>query len=626
MDTTDTEYGTTSTINDTIDTVNDKNAETVNDKNAVNAVNDKNAEKIALGDTPKATFSAFLSLDANARLEKSGKDDSNTILEKSGTDKYVIMAKVRSSNRVGKNDVSETEQKEADQDMSKTVDVLIKRGNRKGTKPNILRRSSVIGSKSKNDIVGKTAVDERINNNPKVNEHRDTEQGESFTSNIKIEFDNDISQLHGDKTTPWSNGDKVTPKSDIDGTTRQFDRFESTPQIDADKTTPLSDTDKSTPQVDRVESTPKMDADKTTPLSDTDKSTAQFDKVESTPQMDADKTTPLSDTDRTTPQSDHDSITPQSISDKTMPHSQMTPRCKITPQSKNISQYGNEKTTPKFERDEEDSEDQENFVKLDDSTEEIFEVVSNENVILIVNGGIGVEWPIDKVYEKTKEKLYRCKFCNKTGLTPSMLIRHVRSVHGSSKPYRCTICKKTFKDKEYVVKHARVHLTKTQVCDICNKKFVDIAKLKKHKKIHENGIIHHCDICESEFNSREQLKIHCSSAHGKMKQKCQHCGSLFRDGFSLKRHIQVKHTPSIVPEKCDVCSKEFKLKENMLLHKKRFHEAKFSCNICGSKQPTANTLKKHVETVHEKKNKMICDVCGKTFLYRYRFLVGHLSL
>ena len=604
MDTTDTEYGTTSTINDTIDTVNDKNAETVNDKNAVNAVNDKNAEKIALGDTPKATFSAFLSLDANARLEKSGKDDSNTILEKSGTDKYVIMAKVRSSNRVGKNDVSETEQKEADQDMSKTVDVLIKRGNRKGRKPNILRRSSVIGSKNKNDMAGKTAVDERINENSGINEQRDTEQGGSFSSNIKIECDNDVSQLHGDKTNPWSNGDELTPKSDID------------------RTTPQSDSDKSTPPFDRVESTPQMDADITTPLSDSDKSTPQVDRVESIPQVDADKTTPLSDTDRTTPQSDHDKITPQSNSDKTMPHSKTTPRSKIAPQSKNISQFCSENTTPKFESDEEASEEGEKIVKLD-STEEIFEVVSNENVILIVNGGIGVEWPIDKVYERTKEKLYRCKFCNKTGLTPSVMIRHVRSVHGSSKPYRCKVCKKTFKDKEYVVKHARVHLTKTQVCDICNKNFVDLAKLKKHKKIHENGITHHCDICESDFNSREQLKIHCSSTHGKMKQKCQHCGSLFRDGFSLKRHIQVKHTPSIVPEKCDVCSKEFKLKENMLLHKKRFHEAKFSCSICGSKQPTANTLKKHVEIVHEKKNKMICDVCGKTFLYRYRFLVGH---
>ena len=608
MDTTDTEYGTTSTINDTIDTVNDKIAETVNDKNAVNAVNDKNAEKVALGDTPKATFSAFLSPDGNARLEKSGKDDSYTILEKSGTDKYVIMAKVRSFNHVGKEYVSETEQKVADQDMSKTVDVLIKRGNRKGKKPNILRRSSVIGSKNKNDMVGKTTVDVRINENLKMNEQRDTEQEGSINSNIKIECDNDISQLHGDKTTPWSNGNKLTPKSDIDRTLSQ------------------SDSDKSTPRFDRVESTPQMDANEMTPLSVTDKSTPQFHRVESTPQMDADKMTPLSDTDRTTPQPDHDKFTPQSNSDKTMPHSKTTPRSKITPQSKTISQYGSEKTTPKFESDEEDSEDQEKIVKLDDSTEEIFEVVSNENVILIVNAGIGVEWPINKVYERTKEKLYHCKFCNKTGLTPSMLIRHVRSVHGSSKPYRCKICKKTFKDKEYVVKHARVHLTKTQVCDICNKKFVDLAKLKKHKKIHENGITHHCDICESEFNSREQLKIHCFSTHDKMKQKCQHCGSLFRDGFSLKRHIQVKHTPSIVPEKCDVCSKEFKLKENMLLHKKRFHEAKFSCSICGSKQPTANTLKKHVEIVHEKKNKMICDVCGKTFLYRYRFLVGRLSL
>ena len=258
-----------------------------------------------------------------------------------------------------------------------------------------------------------------------------------------------------------------------------------------------------------------------------------------------------------------------------------------------------------------------------ENREAMFEVIKDCNSVTINTGGIDVIWPIDKVYGKNEDRVkpYFCKLCDKLFVTPSMVIRHVRGVHASDTPYQCKECEKQFKDKDSVLKHVRIHRVKTHSCDMCGKSFVDDYRLRNHKKTHEKSTVYQCDICRSEFKDRTEYRQHLSSEHGKMKLKCEECGSLFRDGFSLRRHVIVKHT-SEKTVKCDICLKAFKLKDNMLLHKRRFHEAKYSCEICGTKQPSLSTLKKHKEVVHEKKNKLICDICGKTFMYRHRFKVG----
>lgn len=257
--------------------------------------------------------------------------------------------------------------------------------------------------------------------------------------------------------------------------------------------------------------------------------------------------------------------------------------------------------------------------------EEMFECIADPSSVTIDKGGIGVVWPIDKVYEKVESETlrpYNCKICEKNFGTPSMVIRHVRSVHGSDTPYRCRVCAKLFKDKDAVLKHVRIHGVKNHPCSLCDKMYVDETRLKKHMKTHEKDKKNYrCELCELEFTERQGYKRHMSTVHLNIKVKCDECDNQFRDAFSLKRHKIVKHTTG-KHVKCDICSKAFKLRDNMLLHRKRFHEAKYSCEICGVNQPTNSSLKKHIDMVHEKKNELICDVCGKGFIYMHRFRVS----
>ena len=227
-----------------------------------------------------------------------------------------------------------------------------------------------------------------------------------------------------------------------------------------------------------------------------------------------------------------------------------------------------------------------------------------------------VKMDINKI-EDDSIKNYSCKFCSKNFRTKALVIGHALAVH-SDRQFRCKLCSEVFTGKAAILKHVRTHESKIQHFPINEDK-------GQHSSIRKTGNVPrpfsgtNCGVCGVEIKNREQLREHFK-IHNNKRVKCDECEKLFRDKYSLQRHKIVTHSTE-KNVKCDQCNKVFKLRDNMILHKKRFHERHFECEICGTKQPTVYTLKKHVEKVHEKKNLIVCDLCGEGFVYPYRFKV-----
>ena len=254
--------------------------------------------------------------------------------------------------------------------------------------------------------------------------------------------------------------------------------------------------------------------------------------------------------------------------------------------------------------------------------EDLIGSIADCNFVTVKKDGVETVWPIDKVYDKREDgslQPYTCKMCCKYFRTRSLVINHVRTVHSSDTPYRCKVCAELYKEKDAILKHIRIHEDKIQHLKIYGGKNQHSNQCKTEDKSRPL-LDYKCVLCGFEAKNKVEIREHFTKIHNKMKVKCDQCEKPFRDSFALRRHKVVKHSTE-KNVKCDVCSKAFKLHENMILHRRRFHDPKFECEICGAKQPTSYILKKHVEMVHEKKNEMVCEVCGKGFVYAHRFRV-----
>ncbi|XP_013199280.1 zinc finger protein 91 [Amyelois transitella] len=107
------------------------------------------------------------------------------------------------------------------------------------------------------------------------------------------------------------------------------------------------------------------------------------------------------------------------------------------------------------------------------------------------------------------------------------------------------------------------------------------------------------------------------------------CGQVFqrrsRMETCLRSHNMYSDTDSVYP--CVSCTKQFKDKEELALHRKRLHRKKFPCKFCPTDYGTRKELFKHLQ-IHQKvqlleykvisefvkhKKKLRCFICSKSY-------------
>ena len=135
---------------------------------------------------------------------------------------------------------------------------------------------------------------------------------------------------------------------------------------------------------------------------------------------------------------------------------------------------------------------------------------------------------------------------------------------------------------------------------------------------------------------------HIQQIHeGKKRPKpfsCELCGKMFYDKNGLNKHFESAHTTKIKSFICDNCGKSFLQENTLIQHTILVHKSeiplpediqKFQCNLCDKfflGQYGKKGLKKHVNSVHEKKKPYQCSICGNSYSERSklnRHVVAH---
>merc|ERR1712008_201551 len=240
------------------------------------------------------------------------------------------------------------------------------------------------------------------------------------------------------------------------------------------------------------------------------------------------------------------------------------------------------------------------------------------------------------------------------------------TLHEEKKEYNCFVCHKIFGKNRSLEEHmsdAHKGITmpiheenKLYECNICNKRFGGRYDMKKHietvhegKKKHEVMKEYKCFVCDKIFKTNKKLKGHMSFAHKeklavhekKKKYGCITCKKSFGKKFEMKKHIESFHNTipigvnSISRKAQDILRESLKFDSAIETHsmniagtpEKKEKSAKIEVKLLKmDPSDDKSDMKKHIESVHEEKNKhTICNICKKGFAEKAKLIAHNAS-
>ena len=129
-----------------------------------------------------------------------------------------------------------------------------------------------------------------------------------------------------------------------------------------------------------------------------------------------------------------------------------------------------------------------------------------------------------------------------------------------------------------------------------------------------------CPECSKSFKNKNNLKVHKFSVHTETWFTCKECDKAFKKKDQLKTHLRIHEGPK---EKCSECGISFVQKKDLTLHFKNIHlSSNFKCKNCDKCFITKAALKKHLidcESLISSRESFSCDQCKKVFHGRQTF-------
>ncbi|XP_046424748.1 gastrula zinc finger protein XlCGF58.1-like [Neodiprion fabricii] len=191
---------------------------------------------------------------------------------------------------------------------------------------------------------------------------------------------------------------------------------------------------------------------------------------------------------------------------------------------------------------------------------------------------------------------------------------------------KCKACSKTFDTEIAFRKHvAWTHKKKVcieengaYVCAVCDfrssKKSSFIAHLERqHETRSKSSLLFPCEACGFVCRSKHSLQSHFTRKHtDSYEYPCKFCSKKFKVKGDLTTHVRFHHKEK--PTMCDLCGKSCRNSGSLYVHQKWAHyKPKFECHICKRRMVTQENLDQHLLLQHEKKERIMCAECGKTF-------------
>lgn len=188
----------------------------------------------------------------------------------------------------------------------------------------------------------------------------------------------------------------------------------------------------------------------------------------------------------------------------------------------------------------------------------------------------------DKLYVHIKSHLklndYICQYCGREFLRSNSMKRHIQTMH-VGRTIQCPICNK--KLKGHLTEHMRTHDKKRpHECPDCGKNFTQSTQLKVHRRGHTGSRPYMCRICERPFSHSNALMLHLRRHTGEKPFPCAECPMSFSQLPHMKAHMSKIHGKEN-PYKCLKCQGYFKLKKDLLVHKKTCTGTGFDSDLYG---------------------------------------------
>jgi hypothetical protein len=231
-----------------------------------------------------------------------------------------------------------------------------------------------------------------------------------------------------------------------------------------------------------------------------------------------------------------------------------------------------------------------------------------------------------------------CDNCGVKFDSKASLMSHL-STHVKDKRHKCGSCELNFPNVIALRKHYSTHhkgenpyKEKKFACELCDKRYLTAHLLGIHKKSHENLKEYKCPhvYCRYETNSPYDLNNHIKRIHNPTKPfECPNCDKKFKRRCDMVNHNSSVHSDIKTYVKCPVCNKiilERGLQSHMInRHSEKAQLKPFECSICGKRERYERALQRHIDAVHEPKDRGViyqCPECPASF-YRRRDMNMH---
>lgn len=197
---------------------------------------------------------------------------------------------------------------------------------------------------------------------------------------------------------------------------------------------------------------------------------------------------------------------------------------------------------------------------------------------------------------------YKCNECKLNYKTQQAYDKHMRTKHGENAiKFICSICGRSFKEKQILKNHEKIHLPDEEKlkypCTFCEKKFINSHCLKVHvARIHEKVSYFFCEICGKGCTTKSDLLWHMDKHTQERNYSCDICGLKFKSTNSLRNHKR-RHEAIEANKQCQICKKEFRsttaLNNHKLVHS---NEKRYQCQYCQNSYKRLETYKCHLSS------------------------------
>lgn len=270
-----------------------------------------------------------------------------------------------------------------------------------------------------------------------------------------------------------------------------------------------------------------------------------------------------------------------------------------------------------------------------------------------------------------QETVCKCKLCDKTFDTTTLLIIHAIYEHTTRVPLTCPQCYRSWDNKLSFLNHVRDHMDKNEIaCDVLidkllfvRKKIVKIRTGRRPPQTnYEPKSIRICDICQLTFPNKKEIYYHMRREHIERPTfECNKCNRKVAGKFALYAHHYGHLTDgdtvndldendlqerllkfindnifcddSTTTKKfgCKLCSHsaistwkgtKLHILQRHIHYVKKNSFRKYQCPHCYLSFAHASTLNVH-QQIHEKEKQFTCSICNKAFAQQ-RYLKTHL--